>query len=323
MVARRLLLAAALLLASPFALGQQQDVGTYPLDQNGVAASALKSATTTVIVSAASAPSNGQVLTATSSTAAAWQTPTVSPTGTGAANRLSLWTGVNTLSSDAGLTYTGTGTALELGLGAGGKLTSPASATLQLGALASATPTAQVLQSQAGTGPDVKGANLTIRPGPGTGTGGSGNLTLQTAPAGTTGGTANVPADRMFIAAKNVTLTESSATPIMEYSVAQGTVAGGNLFYTVRADDATNFQSLRGEARWSAVNKGGVLTTSIALVGADTVATSSGTLACAASITTGTNAVLVNLNCVSSLTQTNLFAYVSGLVAGTGTVTYK
>jgi len=36
---------------------------------------ALKSATTTVDVSAATAPSSGQVLTATSSTAAIWQTP--------------------------------------------------------------------------------------------------------------------------------------------------------------------------------------------------------------------------------------------------------
>lgn len=36
---------------------------------------ALKSATTTVDVSAATAPSSGQVLTATSSTAATWQTP--------------------------------------------------------------------------------------------------------------------------------------------------------------------------------------------------------------------------------------------------------
>jgi hypothetical protein len=41
-----------------------------------VQAPALKSATTTVNVSSATAPTNGQVLTATSSTAATWQTPT-------------------------------------------------------------------------------------------------------------------------------------------------------------------------------------------------------------------------------------------------------
>ena len=50
---------------------------TFPtLNQNTSGyAEALKSATTTVSVSAATAPSSGQVLTATSSTAAAWQTP--------------------------------------------------------------------------------------------------------------------------------------------------------------------------------------------------------------------------------------------------------
>lgn len=50
---------------------------TFPtLNQNTSGyAEALKSATTTVSVSAATAPSSGQVLTATSGTAATWQTP--------------------------------------------------------------------------------------------------------------------------------------------------------------------------------------------------------------------------------------------------------
>ena len=42
---------------------------------NVITASLLKTATTEVSVSGASAPSNGQVLTATSSTTATWQTP--------------------------------------------------------------------------------------------------------------------------------------------------------------------------------------------------------------------------------------------------------
>jgi hypothetical protein len=46
---------------------------------NNVMAKSLKSATTTVDVSAATAPSSGQVLTATGSTAATWQTPTAPP----------------------------------------------------------------------------------------------------------------------------------------------------------------------------------------------------------------------------------------------------
>ena len=50
---------------------------TFNQDTTGYA-SALKSASTTVSVSASTAPSNGQVLTATSSTTATWQTPTSS-----------------------------------------------------------------------------------------------------------------------------------------------------------------------------------------------------------------------------------------------------
>ena len=59
---------------------------TFPtLNQNTSGyAEALKSATTTVTVSAATAPSIGQVLTATSSTAATWQTPAgATPAGAG------------------------------------------------------------------------------------------------------------------------------------------------------------------------------------------------------------------------------------------------
>lgn len=49
-----------------------------------VQAPALRSATTTVSVSAATAPTSGQVLTATSGTTATWQTPTGGSGGTGA-----------------------------------------------------------------------------------------------------------------------------------------------------------------------------------------------------------------------------------------------
>lgn len=63
---------------------------TITSSTNDVTAKSLFSATTTIDVSAATAPSSGQVLTATSSTAATWQTPTVSVTST--------WVISNTLS---------------------------------------------------------------------------------------------------------------------------------------------------------------------------------------------------------------------------------
>lgn len=54
--------------------------GTYP-NPSVVRAEGLKSATTTVSVSGAAAPTTGQALVATSSTAASWQTLSTSPTG--------------------------------------------------------------------------------------------------------------------------------------------------------------------------------------------------------------------------------------------------
>ena len=61
-------------LGTPSALVATNATGTATGLTSGIT-NALKSATTTVDVSAATAPSSGQVLTATSSTAATWQTP--------------------------------------------------------------------------------------------------------------------------------------------------------------------------------------------------------------------------------------------------------
>ena len=73
------------------------------------AALGLKTATSTVGLSTATAPSSGQVLTATSSTAATWQTPAAtgvtSVTGTGTVNGLTL---TGTVTSTGNLTLGGT-----------------------------------------------------------------------------------------------------------------------------------------------------------------------------------------------------------------------
>lgn len=76
-------LLSALLLMSGVALGQAQEWSLGAIEWgSGVTASALRSATTNVDVSAATAPSNGQVLTATSSSTATWQALAVgSPVG--------------------------------------------------------------------------------------------------------------------------------------------------------------------------------------------------------------------------------------------------
>jgi hypothetical protein len=81
------------------------------------AALGLKTATGTVALSTATAPSSGQVLTATSGTAANWQTPTgssgtvTSVTGTGTVNGLTL---TGTVTSTGSLTLGGTLSSVDL-----------------------------------------------------------------------------------------------------------------------------------------------------------------------------------------------------------------
>lgn len=204
-------------------------------------------------------------------------------------------------------------------------LTRAAAATLQLGAANAASPVAQTLQAQGsrgGTDTNVKGANMTQRPGAGTGSAGGGDYRIQRYPSGASGTTQNVAADALVIASKQVTLTESSATAVLDLAVASGSVAGGTLYYTIRADDSTDFQAIRGSIPFTAVNKGGTLTATVGTA-AESVAVSTGTLTNTVTITTGTNSVTLNLNAVSSLTQTTLHAYVSALVDGTGVATTK
>lgn len=72
-------------------------------------------------------------------------------------------------------------------------VSSPATNTIQIGTTDAASPSNQILCSQgvaSGTS-NVTGSTLTIQPGNGRGTGGSGSLIFQTAPTGSTGSTAN------------------------------------------------------------------------------------------------------------------------------------
>ena len=81
----------------------------------------------------------------------------------------------------------------SLQIAGNGIYTSPAAATLQLGAADAASPVAQTLQVQsvvAGTS-NTAGANFTIAGSLGTGTGAGGQIILRTAPASTTGTTQN------------------------------------------------------------------------------------------------------------------------------------
>lgn len=105
------------------------------------------------------------------------------------------------------------------------------------------------------------------------------------------------------------TLTESSATSFVQLAVVSGGDMSGNLAYSVLASDATpNRQALSGILNFSAVNPAGTETCPAPTdVGTPLLAANTGTLTCTWTCdTTPTNAVNLQANCVSSLTQTSL-----------------
>lgn len=110
-------------------------------------------------------------------------------------------------------------------------------------------------------------------------------------------------------------LTAATATPFVQVSVPSGTVTGGTVEYTIRADDGTDFQSRSGVLVYAAVNKAGVETCTLGRPdgGAtvdnttDIVAVSAGTLTNTFTCVVGlADAVQIAANAASSLTETTL-----------------
>ncbi len=127
------------------------------------------------------------------------------------------------------------------------------------------------------------------------------------------------------------TLTESAATSTVRIPVAAGAGAGGVYTYTVFATDGTDHQSRSSFIRFSVVNKAGTetcgLTNNAGTADAsitetedgNAVAISSGTLTYAITCdVTPANAVDIQINAVSSLTQTTLAAYSHVTLVGPG-----
>jgi hypothetical protein len=204
------------------------------------------------------------------------------------------------------------------------RLTREGAAILQMGADVNGAAVAQTLKAHDGiTGTDVAGANLTVAAGRGTGAGTSGNVILQAASALATGTTAQTLRDRQVIVGKAKALTAANATTFVTIGVASGGFAGGFIDYAIVASDGTDHQCRAGVLPFALVNKADTETGTVGTVGAATevVAVSSGTLTNTFTIAAGTNAMSLQANAASSLTETNLDIYYQVHLNGPGTVT--
>jgi hypothetical protein len=185
-------------------------------------------------------------------------------------------------------------------------ITRDAAATFQLGADA-ATAITQTFKAHDGLGTDKDGASIIIAGGKSTGTGRGGNFITYTSLTGTTSSSQNSYSTRLYQSAKEVALTESTATTIANVTVASGKYLGIEAICTVSSGDATDGQSRTSRVMIDAVNKSGTVTTAITQVD-NNLAESAGasTLTVTYTAVANGNSVDIKANAVSSLTQTYL-----------------
>lgn len=170
-------------------------------------------------------------------------------------------------------------------------------ATLQLGADAATTPTAQTIKAHDVT--TGTGASLTIAGGKGSVAGGSVVLA--------TSATNGAPIPRNYVSPKEVTLTDATDTTVVNIAIAAGKYLGGELIVTTHADDGTDFQAITEHLTFSAVNKTGTVTATIQTTPSTSfTAASAGTLTTGWSIVVNGDSVDIKNNATSSLDETTL-----------------
>lgn len=115
---------------------------------------------------------------------------------------------------------------------------------------------------------------------------------------------------RSIQGSKTKALTESSATTVFTIALADKAVTSGTVMWAVHAADATNTQMVSNEFGFDCLNEADTEACTINNHGTDTDNTPTGTLTCTDAWAYGTNTASFTLDCVSSLTQTTLNAYV-------------
>jgi hypothetical protein len=171
------------------------------------------------------------------------------------------------------------------------------------GAADAASPVAQTMIVQGGTGTNTNGATWTHQGSLGTSQGVPGRLSFTTggliAASGTTAQTA---VSRLELGATKV-LANNTTTTVTNVTVASNTVAAGLVEYTVEVLDGTDVQVETGQFIYQVSNKGGTIAnnTITPATGWPKNVTTSGTLTVTWAISAA-NPALLSVNANSSLT---------------------
>lgn len=124
--------------------------------------------------------------------------------------------------------------------------------------------------------------------------------------------------------ANSKTLTESTPTSFVRVDVSAGSFVGGTIYYTIYANDGSNYQARSGSINFSIVNESAdTETPGLGTVINESIAASAGTLTVAFTTDDSpTDGINIQANAVSSLSQTTLqIKYRVVISSGTATVT--
>ena len=195
--------------------------------------------------------------------------------------------------------------ATKLLVGGSVPLNSESATILQMGDDGAGVTGAMVLKSRDTTFTNAGGSPLVVAGGTSKGIGISGDVQTKTGVSGLSPTVNNAYTTREYISARAKALTESTATTFVNLGLGVGKYLGAQLVCTVTANDGVNYQAKSDSLLVNAVNKAGVVTTTISAT-TNTTATSSGTLTCTYTAEANGNSVDIKVNAVSSLAQTAL-----------------
>lgn len=186
------------------------------------------------------------------------------------------------------------------------RLTRESSGVLQVGVDA-ASPISQTFKGPDGSGSNIAGGGLAVKPGRGTGTGIGGAYQVQTSVTNASGSTLGSYVTRQYAYAGDKELTESSATTVFTVTLTAGKYASVKIFATTHADDNTDFTVTTDEFNVSLVAKSTAISSNISTVQSSTIGSAGSTLTTSWTVTdNGDNTYSLKNNAVASLTQVRL-----------------
>jgi hypothetical protein len=202
-------------------------------------------------------------------------------------------------------------------------LTRESAAVMQFGADVNGTGVAYTLKSPDGiTGSNVKGGDVTIASGRGTGNAAAASVHIQVPNMLGTGTTAQVLADRIVACeSKTLSNTSATATALANITLASNSAGAAFVTFSVQCNDGTNFDSDIVTSYVAYVNKAAAVTVGTPVTTGTAAANNSGSCTVAPTFVANGNSIDVKVTpVITTIAPTTTTGFVTVQSFGSGTV---